>query len=331
MVDLAVDDSRSEGDVDHRRFTHYGAFMTKETLRGRSRALIVDLVVRLATRLRPDAGCRRPGERSILDDVSLRRPWNVAVKVARGYGRLRRRRLRPGVTIVIVNWNTRQLITDVILAIQRFSPDQTEILVCDNGSADGSRRQLRQTQGIRTLLLPGNAGHGAALDISMAFVRTGTVVCLDSDAIPMRHGWLDELLAPIESSSAVLSGTRSSRDFVHPVFMALDVRQFFERRLSFQIYLLPGVIGETAIWGVDAWDTAELMSLSLDPENLAFIEAPNLDIAEVPGGFVGDMVYHHGGVSRIANGSLSDSAVAEWRRACSTLGLNIGQIHHDSG
>ena len=95
-----------------------------------------------AAALRPDALARPAWERSVLDDVAAKRPWNLRVKWARQRALRRLDALAEGVTVVIVNWNTRDVTADVIRAVQRYSPQGVRILVVDNGSTDGSREML---------------------------------------------------------------------------------------------------------------------------------------------------------------------------------------------
>jgi hypothetical protein len=189
-----------------------------------------------AARLRPAAVSRPPAERSVLDDIAARRPWNLAVKAARVVARRRMHALSTGVSVVIVSYNTRDVTADTVRAVQRLSPRGTPVLVVDNGSSDGTREMLRSWSGVRTLLLPRNAGHGVALDLAMCVVRTSVALVLDSDAIPLAPGWMDPACAPVLTGEAVLAGLRSRRNYVHPVYLALDVRTFLTRRVSFQVH-----------------------------------------------------------------------------------------------
>jgi hypothetical protein len=279
----------------------------------------------LAVHLRPDAASIPAWERSVLEDIAARRPWNLRVKWARHAALRRLDDLRPGVTVVIVNWNTMLVTADVIRAVQRLSPPDVRVLVVDNGSSDGSREMLASWPGISTMLLRSNAGHGVALDLAISASRTRITVVLDSDAIPLRPGWLDPAIAPIRDGHAVLAGLRARRNFVHPVYAAVDTAEFLRRRLSFQTYVPPRDPGVAAEWGVNAWDTAELLTGRLRPDEVAFVErTPNL-VEGLPGMTTGDVVYHHGGVSRAANGATDPAAVDEWRSACARLVAATGR------
>ncbi len=275
---------------------------------------------RVALRLRPHAAARPPAHRSVLDDLATRRPWNLRVKVARGAARLRAPRLVDGTTVAIVNWNTKQVTGDVLRAVTRLSPPDVRVLVVDNGSTDGSADMLRHWPGIETMLLRTNAGHGVALDLAVLASKTTVTLTLDSDAIPLDAGWLDPAVEPVRSGRAVLAGLRSSRDFVHPVYCAVDTRAFARRRLSFQVHREPSA-DRGEVWGQNAWDTGELLTRALAPNEVVFVDPTENRAPGLPGMTTGNVVYHHGGMTRSASGGVSDSALAGWRAACRALGL----------
>jgi glycosyltransferase involved in cell wall biosynthesis len=267
----------------------------------------------VASRVRPDALERPPWERSVLDDIAARRPWNLRVKWARAVARPRLGRLADGVTVIVVTWNTREITADVLRRVQELSPAQTRMLVVDNGSSDGTREMLAGWPGLDTLLLPSNAGHGVALDLAVCAVRTTVAMTLDSDALPLRRAWLDPAVVPVRDGRAVLAGLRASRGFVHPVYSAVDTAAFVRRGLSYQAYVPPGVDGADARWGVDAWDTGELLTGRLRDDEVVLVDpTPNL-VDGLPGMTTGGVVYHHGGVSRAADGAPTDEVLVRWR------------------
>lgn len=272
-----------------------------------------------AESLVPSAKAKPAWERTVLEDIAARRPWNIMAKAARLVALRRIGSLQCGVTVIVVNWNTKDVTADVIRAVQELSPAATRILVVDNGSTDGSRELFRSWPGIKTMLLPSNAGHGVALDLAVYASRTRVAVTLDSDAIPLRPDWLDAAVTPVREGRAVLAGLRSSRDFVHPVYSAVDTAEFIRRRLSYQAFVPPGVDGATARWGENAWDTAELMTRRLSAEEVFFVDPTENLVPGLPGMTTGGVVYHHGGVSRTASGIIDDDALAGWRDACRRL------------
>jgi hypothetical protein len=94
----------------------------------------------------------------------------------------------------------------------------------------------------------------------------------------------------------------------------VDTAEFVRRRLSFQT-----LSGATATWGVDAWDTGELLTSRLSEDEVAFVDkTPNL-VSGLPGMTVGGVVYHHGRASRTAGGSASPNGLEGWRDACAKL------------
>lgn len=286
-------------------------------------------VAEVAGRLRPGAARRAPWERSVLDDIAMRRPWNLRVKRARVLARARLRGLSEGVTVIIVNWNTRDITSDVVSAVQLSSSPDVRVLVVDNGSTDGSVERFRAWPGIHTMVLRSNAGHGAALDLAVCSARTTVSVTLDSDAIPLAEGWLDQIVEPVASGRAVLAGQRSSRGFVHPIYAAVDTAQFVRRKLSFQVHRLPGVEIGGEHWGVNAWDTAELLTPRLASDEVVFIERTENAAPDLPGMTAGGVVYHHGGVSRASDGEVTLEAMEGWHTACRALGVDVEALRRE--
>lgn len=276
-------------------------------------------------RLRPDAVVRSPGERSWLDDIAARRPWNLAVKAARRRAKLRLGRLSPGITVIIVSWNTREVTADTLGAVLRFSPPGTPVLVIDNASTDGSREMLRSFSGLRTLMLPVNVGHGLALDLGVCLSRTTVALTLDSDALPLRSDWLDAAAGPVLRGEVPLVGVRARRNFAHPFYLAVDVRTFVSRKLSFQVHRSPAAERGREAWGTDAWDTGELMTVALRPDEVAFVERTDNAVSGLPGMTAAGVVYHHGGVSRAGDGSVTQDALDGWRLARQALGVDATQ------
>jgi glycosyltransferase involved in cell wall biosynthesis len=225
------------------------------------------------------------------------------------------------VTVVVVSWNTAEVTADVLRAVRALSPPDVRVLAVDNGSTDGSRSLLQAWPWLDTMLLRRNVGHGIALDLGVLASTTSVVVTLDSDAIPLHRGWLDPAVQPVRAGRAVLAGLRASRDFVHPVYAAVDAATFVRRRLSFQVHINPGVTAETVRWGENAWDTGELMTRRLGAQEVAFVDPTENPVSGLPGMTAGGVVYHHGGVSRSGDALARARAMAEWRSACDRLGL----------
>ena len=238
-----------------------------------------------------------PWEADLLDDLAFRRPWNIVTRLRRGRAARRLERLEHGVTLIIVNWNTLPVLKDTLRTVRRFTADDVVIRVIDNGSTDGSRAWLRGQSWLEHTQLPMNVGHAVALDLAVLDCTTDVAVVLDSDAIPLRPDWVDIVVEPIRRRDLVLFGSPSSRRFVHPMYMAVDVAAFVRRGLSFATHELPGAT-EDRVWGENSFDTAEYLSRMVEPHELDFLPVTPNRIDGLPGMTVADAVYHHGGITR---------------------------------
>jgi GT2 family glycosyltransferase len=98
------------------------------------------------------------------------------------------------VSVVIANWNTKDLIRQCIESIFRFKPDniECEIIVIDNGSTDGSREYLLSLGGKITLILNDvNEGYAIACNRGMKRAAGKYVLLLGSDTI-IQKGAIEE-------------------------------------------------------------------------------------------------------------------------------------------
>lgn len=243
----------------------------------------------------------------MLDDVVLNRPLNLLFRILRVRTLFLARspipslRLRRGVTVAIVNWNSVDLLRDVLRAVERFGPPgggRLEVLVVDNGSVDDSRSYLRQMRAegrLRCLLLPRNIFHGPAMDLAFLMSRTEYTVALDVDAFPVATDWLDTLLAPLIAGRFV-SGAEALRGYIHPCCLAMSTEYFAQRRHTFTPHV--GTWNSERL-GRDEWDTGESITRR---EGLKRVQAfPRtrvrgpLQLGSVFGGFV----YHNGASTRL--------------------------------
>lgn len=213
--------------------------------------------------------------------------WRVVVPFLRARARRSTGRMLDGAaTVVTVNWNSWEHLAVLIDVVARRSPAGTRILVVDNGSSDGSRRRLKDHPDVSVVRLPVNVGHELALDIGVLRVRTEYVVVLDVDAFPLRDGWLEELLAPLDRGAAI-SGARLNREYVHPCCWAMRTERFVERGHSFRSDYRPRAAGRDA-----SGDVGEIMSAAEQP-NLHFFEVTSQRGPGDVGTVFGDLVYHN--------------------------------------
>ena len=103
---------------------------------------------------------------------------------------------QPAVSVVVVSWNTRELLAR---CLESLATDVTrgvaEVVVVDNASTDGSPELVRDSfTWARLLALDDNAGFGAAINRGAAVAR-GRWLALSNADISLHRGALDTLLA----------------------------------------------------------------------------------------------------------------------------------------
>jgi glycosyltransferase involved in cell wall biosynthesis len=205
---------------------------------------------------------------------------------------LRRPEASDAVTVVIVSWNSLRFLPTVLDATRRFSPPQTQIIVVDNASTDGSRDYLRRRPDVRRVLLPVNIYHGPAMDLGFLLASTEYVVSLDVDAFPLSDRWLDRLLEPLRDGYAV-SGARVHRSYAHPSCAAMRRRRFAERDHTFRGNMSAATLTPDDL-GDGHWDTGELISLREQPDVFLFERTTQLRPGRGVLGLVyDDLVYHN--------------------------------------
>ena len=87
------------------------------------------------------------------------------------------------VSIVIVNWNTRELLRACLASIRRFlSPLAPEVIVVDNSSSDESAEMVRAEFPDVNLINPGkNLGYAAGNNLGIAAAHGGFILTLNPD------------------------------------------------------------------------------------------------------------------------------------------------------
>lgn len=102
-------------------------------------------------------------------------------------------------SIVIVNWNTRELLRDCLNSVfLGLGALQAEVIVSDNGSGDGSVEMLRAEFPAVTVIENGeNLGFAAGNNVALRRVRGRHVLLLNTDTLvhgdvlPRAVAWLD--------------------------------------------------------------------------------------------------------------------------------------------
>lgn len=106
----------------------------------------------------------------------------------------------PTVSVVVLNFNGREMLAPCLESLRAldYDPERLEIVVCDNGSEDGSVEYLRAEQPqVRVLELERNFGFAEGNDRAAAFA-TGELVAFLNNDMRVDPGWIRELVAALE-------------------------------------------------------------------------------------------------------------------------------------
>jgi GT2 family glycosyltransferase len=144
-------------------------------------------------------------------------------------------------SIVIVAWNVRDLVLDCLASIREAKLGISyEVIVVDNGSADGTVETVRaKYPDTRVLALPKNIGFGAGNNRGLEIMRGRHAVLLNSDTIVLPGG-LEACVAFLDAQPEVgvvgpqlLNPDRSKQNCIHnsPTLVSELVGQSLLRRL----------------------------------------------------------------------------------------------------
>jgi GT2 family glycosyltransferase len=109
----------------------------------------------------------------------------------------------PVLSIVVVNWNTRQLLAQCLRSVQLETLISHEIWVVDNGSTDGSVEMLRaEFPGVQVIANQENRGFAAANNQALARCQGQYLLLLNSDTIVL-SGALDRMVAAMHAHPTI--------------------------------------------------------------------------------------------------------------------------------
>jgi GT2 family glycosyltransferase len=105
--------------------------------------------------------------------------------------------VEPLISVIVVNWNGLDLLDECFQSLAGQTWRQTEIIVVDNGSTDGSPGRIlswaKRLPGMRSILLPYNSGFCKANNLAFEKARGEWIALLNTDAVA-EPGWLAELV-----------------------------------------------------------------------------------------------------------------------------------------
>ena len=114
------------------------------------------------------------------------------------------------VSIIIINWNTKEILRDCIESVYEQAGDvDYEIIVVDNASTDGSREMIRDE--FKQVVLIGNTenrGFAAANNQGMAIAKGRYVLLLNSDTVVLKNSIANTVRFADENPKAAVTGCR---------------------------------------------------------------------------------------------------------------------------
>lgn len=118
------------------------------------------------------------------------------------------------ISVVIPTWNGAARLTACLAALAQQTRPADEIVVVDNGSADGTAALLRDRfPAVRLIANPTNAGFAQATNQGILAARGDTIVTLNDDTLPA-PGCLAALVAPL-AGDATLGACAATLVFAH--------------------------------------------------------------------------------------------------------------------
>jgi GT2 family glycosyltransferase len=212
------------------------------------------------------------------------------------------------VSVVIVNWNGKELLRACLESLRQQTLSDVEIIVVDNGSDDGSQAMLEEEFPHVTLYaLERNTGFCHANNVGIRTAQGSYIALLNNDTVAAPN-WLETLVAALEqrpgysfASSCMLQMDDPARiDRVADSFCSCGFmfglgngeRAAEVYREPFEIF---GVCGGAAFFRREVFETIGL----LDERYFAYLEDLDLNWrmahAGLKGVYVPEAVVHHVG------------------------------------
>jgi hypothetical protein len=102
-------------------------------------------------------------------------------------------------SLVVVSWNTREVLRSCLASLRAHAPGDSEVVVVDNASSDGSPEMVAADfPEARLLRQPRNLGFGGGANVGLAAARGRVLALLNSDAW-LLDASLEKLVARLEA------------------------------------------------------------------------------------------------------------------------------------
>lgn len=107
------------------------------------------------------------------------------------------------VSIVILNWNGKDMLERYLPSVLRYSRDESQIWVADNASADLSMKMLQEKfPEVRIITLEKNFGFAEGYNRALKMIDSEYYVLLNSD-VEVTHHWLTPLVEYMDNHDEV--------------------------------------------------------------------------------------------------------------------------------
>lgn len=199
-------------------------------------------------------------------------------------------------SVVVPCYNEEQRLPRTIEQIEHLldaRADPYELILVDDGSADGTRKVMDEAAGrhesVRIVALPQNRGKGRALAEGVKASGGDTVLVTDADlSTPIEE--LEKLEAALAGGAGIAIASRAVRgsrvELSQPIYRVLMGKAF---NLIVQLVLLPGIWDTQCGFKLFRGDIAREVFAGLttdgfgyDPEVLFLAKRKGVRIAEVP-------------------------------------------------
>ncbi|MCB0706414.1 MAG: bifunctional riboflavin kinase/FAD synthetase [Saprospiraceae bacterium] len=122
------------------------------------------------------------------------------------------------VAIVLLNYNTQNLLADLLPAVLETQYENLEIIVIDNGSTDGSAGFLQaRFPKIRCIELNKNHGFAGGYNLGLQDVEAEYLVLLNTD-VRVEPDWLETLIPVLEKDPTIGAAMPKILDFNNPEY-----------------------------------------------------------------------------------------------------------------
>jgi GT2 family glycosyltransferase len=124
------------------------------------------------------------------------------------------------VTIIIVNWNGKEMLKECLTSLKKQSYSDFSVILVDNGSEDGSVAFVKKHfSEVQIISLSENVGFSVANNLAIKSVNSKYVALLNNDAVadPL---WLEKLVAALDETPE--AGFAASRILLHDTPHLID-------------------------------------------------------------------------------------------------------------